>query len=56
MFNSLFIVHSNRKNICKIKIDSSDTQPNLIEINEKTYNNQGKKVKSSLLGKKRNKK
>ena len=44
------------KNICKIKIDSSDTQPNLIEINEKTYNNQGKKVKSSLLGKKRNKK
>ena len=46
----------NEKNICKIKIDSSDTQPNLIEINEKTYNNQGKKVKSSLLGKKRNKK
>ena len=47
----------NEKNICKIKIDSSDTQPNLIEINEKTYNNQsGKKIKSSLLGKKRSKK
>ena len=47
----------NEKNICKIKIDSSDTQPNLIEINEKTYNNQsGKKIKSSLLVKKRSKK
>ena len=47
----------NEKNICKIKIDSSDTQPNLIEFNEKIYNNQsGKKIKSSILGKKRSKK
>jgi hypothetical protein len=47
----------NEKNICKIKIDSSDTQPNLIELNEKIYNNQsGKKIKSSILGKKRSKK
>ena len=47
----------NEKNICKIKIDSSDTQPNLIELNEKIYNNQSrKKIKSSILGKKRNKK
>ena len=41
--------------ICKIKIDSSD-QPNLIEMNEKLYNKPNKKIKSSLIGKKRSKK
>ena len=40
----------NERNICKIKIDSSsDNQPNLMEINEKTYN-------KKMIGKKRNKK
>ena len=50
------------KNIVKIHNDSSDLtpspSPNLIEFNEKIYSNtsQKKKIKSSLLGKKRSKK
>ena len=47
------------KNIVKIHNDSSEvtpSSPNLIEFNEKIYSNQKKKIKSSLLGKKRSKK
>ena len=47
------------KNVVKIHNDSSEVtppSPNLIEFNEKIYSNQKKKIKSSLLGKKRSKK
>ena len=50
------------KNIVKIHNDSSEISPapspspNLIEFNEKIYSTQKKKIKSSLLGKKRTKK
>ena len=48
------------KNIVKIHNDSSEISaapsPNLIEFNEKIYSTQKKKIKSSLLGKKRSKK
>jgi hypothetical protein len=47
------------KNIVQIHNDSSEVTPsnnNLIEFNEKMYSNQNKKIKSSLLGKKRSKK
>ena len=44
------------KNIVKIHNDSSEPTPNLIEFNENMYSNQKKKIKSSLLGKKRSKK
>ena len=48
------------KNIVKIHNDSSEVSaapsPNLIEFNEKIYSTQKKKIKSSLLGKKRSKK
>ena len=47
------------KNIVKIHNDSSEVtppSPNLIEFNEKIYSSQKKKIKSSLLGKKRSKK
>ena len=46
------------KNIVKIHNDSSEVTPpqsNLIEFNEKIYSTQKKKIKSSLLGKKRSK-
>ena len=46
------------KNIVKIHNDSSEVTPpqsNLIEFNEKIYSSQKKKIKSSLLNKKRNK-
>jgi len=47
------------KNIVKIHNDSSEITPspqnNLIEYNEKMYSTQKKKIKSSILGKKRNK-
>ena len=40
--------NAKERNICKIKIDSSDNQTNLIEFNEKIY--------KKMIGKKRNKK
>ena len=46
------------KNIVKIHNDSSEVTPpqsNLIEFNEKIYSTQKKKIKSSLIGKKRSK-
>ena len=46
------------KNIVKIHNDSSEVTPpqsNLIEFNEKIYSSQKKRIKSSLLNKKRNK-
>jgi len=46
------------KNIVKIHNDSSEVTPpqsNLIEFNEKIYSTQKKKIKSSLLSKKRSK-
>jgi hypothetical protein len=46
------------KHIYKIKTDSDDLQPNLIELNEQLYNSQNSKKSRSmnLIGKKRNKK
>ena len=46
------------KHIYKIKTDSDDLQPNLIELNEQLYNSQNNKKSRSmnLIGKKRNKK
>ena len=47
------------KNIVKIHNDSSETPtptPNLIEFNERIYPTKSKKIKSSLIGKKRSKK
>ena len=46
------------KHIYKIKTDSDDLQPNLIELNEQLYNTQNNKKSRSmnLIGKKRNKK
>lgn len=46
------------KHIYKIKTDSDDLQPNLIEMNEQIYNSQNNKKSRSmnLIGKKRSKK